>query len=63
MVPNPLSISKFSMIARQKSISVTPLGSSVTTSSMLNFACRHNIEQITETYSFDGVNEAMEKLP
>ncbi len=29
---------------------------------MLDFACRHDIEPITETFSFEQVNEAMEKL-
>ncbi|VEP13996.1 hypothetical protein H1P_2300002 [Hyella patelloides LEGE 07179] len=29
---------------------------------MLEFAARHNIEPIIETFSFDQINEAMEKL-
>ncbi|MBV6625996.1 MAG: NAD(P)-dependent alcohol dehydrogenase [Rivularia sp. (in: Bacteria)] len=62
VVPNPLSTAIFPMIAGQKSISASPLGSPVTTAKMLDFACRHDIEPITETYAFDRVNEAMEKL-
>jgi len=50
------------MIAGQKSLSGSPLGSPITTTKMLNFACRHDIEPITETFSFEQVNEAMEKL-
>lgn len=29
---------------------------------MLDFAVRHNIQPITETHSFDQINEAMERL-
>ena len=59
---SPLSAQIFPMIAGQKTISASPLGSPATTAKMLEFAARHNIEPITETFSFDQVNEAMEKL-
>ena len=62
VIPNPLSTQIFPMIAAQKSISASPLGSPVTVARMLDFAARHGIEPITETFSFDQVNEAMEKL-
>lgn len=61
-IPNPISSQIFPMIGGQKTISASPLGSPVTTARMLDFAARHGIEPITETYSFDQVNEAMEKL-
>ncbi|MDJ0747544.1 MAG: zinc-binding dehydrogenase [Xenococcaceae cyanobacterium MO_167.B27] len=62
VIPSPLSAQIFPMLAGQKSISASPLGSPATTAKMLEFAARHNIEPITETFSFDQINEAMEKL-
>ena len=61
-VASEISTQVFPMIAGQKEISASPLGSPVTTARMLDFASRHGIEPITETYAFDQVNEAMEKL-
>jgi uncharacterized zinc-type alcohol dehydrogenase-like protein len=62
VVPSPLSSQVFPMIAGQKSMSASPVGSPVTTARMIDFAARHGVEPITETFSFDQVNEAMEKL-
>ncbi len=62
VIPSPLSAQIFPMISGQKSISASPLGSPVTTARMLDFAARHHVEPITETFAFDQVNEAMEKL-
>ncbi len=62
VVNNPLSTQLFPLIAGQKSLSASPLGSPTTTATMLDFAARHQIAPITEIYSFDRVNEAMEKL-
>ncbi len=62
VVLNPLSTQLFPLIAGQKSLSGSPLGSPTTTAQMLEFAVRHDIKPIVETYSFDRVNEAMEKL-
>ena len=62
VVLNPLSTQLFPLIAGQKSLSGSPLGSPTTTAQMLEFAARHKIEPIVETYPFDRVNEAMEKL-
>jgi uncharacterized zinc-type alcohol dehydrogenase-like protein len=61
-VLKPVAVSIFPMLTGQKSLSASPLGSPVTTSQMLDFAARHQIEPITETFSFDQVNEAMDKL-
>ncbi|NET39459.1 MAG: NAD(P)-dependent alcohol dehydrogenase [Cyanothece sp. SIO1E1] len=62
VVPNPLATQVFPLIAGQKSISGSPLGSPVTVAQMLDFANRHEIEPMTETFAFDQVNAAMEKL-
>lgn len=62
VAPNPLSFHVFPMIAGQKSISGSPLGSPATVSQMLNFAARHGVEPITELFPIEQVNEAMDKL-
>ncbi|MEQ9623026.1 NADPH-dependent aldehyde reductase Ahr [Coleofasciculus chthonoplastes] len=62
VIPNPLSTQLFPLIAGQKSISASPVGSPATISQMINFAARQGVEPITETFSFEQVNEAMEKL-
>jgi uncharacterized zinc-type alcohol dehydrogenase-like protein len=61
-VLNPISTSLFPMLVGQKGISSSPLGSPTTTQQMLEFAARHQIEPVTEYFSFDQVNEAMDKL-
>ena len=62
VVPNPLSLPVFPMILGQKSVSGSPLGSPVTVSKMLEFSTRHGIEPVTEFFTFDQVNEALERL-
>ena len=61
-VPNPISTPVFPLIIGQKSISGSSLGSPTTVAQMLDFAVRHKIEPIIETYSFDRVNEAIARL-
>ena len=61
-VLEPLSISVFSLLMGQKSISASPLGSPATTVKMLDFAARHKINPTVEIFKFSQVNEAMEKL-
>lgn len=62
VVPSPISSPVFPMILSQKSISGSPLGSPVTVSRMLEFAARHGVEPITETFNFGEVNAAMAHL-
>jgi uncharacterized zinc-type alcohol dehydrogenase-like protein len=52
----------FPLIIGQKSIGGSPLGSPATISTMLEFAVRHGIEPVTESYPMSKVNDAMEKL-
>jgi uncharacterized zinc-type alcohol dehydrogenase-like protein len=52
----------FPLILGQKSIGGSPLGSPATITSMLEFAARHSIEPVVETYPMSRVNDAMEKL-
>ncbi|RMF26411.1 MAG: NAD(P)-dependent alcohol dehydrogenase [Cyanobacteria bacterium J083] len=62
VIPSPLSAQIFPMIAGQKTISASPLGSPATTAKMLDFAARHNIEPIVEVFALADVNAAMDKL-
>jgi uncharacterized zinc-type alcohol dehydrogenase-like protein len=62
VVPNPIQFQVFPLIAGQKSISGSPLGSPATATKMLDFANRHQIEPVIETFKFSQVNEALEHL-
>lgn len=62
VVPNAVPAQVFPLIAGQKSLSGSPLGSPTTTAKMLDFAARHGIEPVTETFEFNQVNEALEHL-
>ncbi len=62
VIPNPISAQIFPMIAGQKTISASPLGSPATIAQMLEFAAIHDIEPMTEIFSFEQINEAMERL-
>ena len=62
VVPNAIQVNAFPLIFGQKSLSGTPLGSPTTTARMLDFAARHGIEPVTETFAFSEVNEAMAHL-
>ena len=62
VVPNPLTAQIFPLIMGQKSITASPLGSPTTVASMLDFAARHDVKPITETYAFDQLNEAIDRL-
>ena len=61
-VMEPLPIPLFPLLFGQKSVSASPLGSPFTAGVMLEFAARHKLEPLVETYPIDKVNEAMEKL-
>lgn len=52
----------FPMISKQLSVGASPLGSPVTTQTMLEFAARHKIKPITEEFPMSKVNEAMDRL-
>ncbi len=62
VVDNPLSIPLSLMLMGQKSVSSSPIGSPYALSKMLDFAARHQVNPIIEEFSFDQVNEAMERL-
>jgi uncharacterized zinc-type alcohol dehydrogenase-like protein len=58
----PLDISVFGLMDAQRSVSSSPVGSPETIATMLDFAGRHNIKPIVEMFTFDQVNEAMQRL-
>ena len=57
-----VSATIFPLIIGQKSIGGSPLGSPATMATMLEFAARHGICPVTETFPMSEVNDAMEKL-
>lgn len=58
----PLDVGAFSLIGGQRSISGSPVGNPSVISDMLEFAARHGIKPVIETFRFDQVNEAMDRL-
>lgn len=58
----PLDIGVFGLIMGQRSVSGSPVGSPATIKKMLEFAALHNIEPVTETFAFDDINSAIERL-
>ena len=58
----PLDLAVFPLIAGQRSISGTPVGSPATIRRMLQFAARHGIAPVTEHFPFDRVNDAIAHL-
>ena len=57
-----VSATVFPLILGQRSIGGSPLGSPATMATMLEFAARHSIEPVTETFPMSKVNDALEKL-
>ena len=61
-VAEPISLAAFPLIVGQRSFSGSPLGSPVTTASMLDFAARHKIAPTTEHFPMSKINDAIERL-
>lgn len=59
---DPLDIGVFSLILGQRSVSGSPVGSPATIARMLEFAVRHKIKPVIETFSFDDINAAVVRL-
>jgi uncharacterized zinc-type alcohol dehydrogenase-like protein len=62
VVPQPVSLNAFPLIAGQKSVSGTPSGAPATIAKMLEFCVRHNIAPVTESFKMSEANEAFEHL-
>lgn len=61
-VLEPIPAAAFPMIAGQKSLSGSPLGSPATMAAMLAFCVRHGVRAVTERFPMRRVNEALEHL-
>jgi alcohol/geraniol dehydrogenase (NADP+) len=61
-VLEPLDIGVFSLMGQQRCISSSPVGSPTVIADMFKFAALHNIEPIVERYSFDQINDAVERV-
>jgi uncharacterized zinc-type alcohol dehydrogenase-like protein len=62
VVPEPIPVPVFPMIAAQRSISGSPSGAPATVNAMLDFCVRHNIAAITEEFPMSKANEAFAHL-
>lgn len=58
----PIELGVFSLIAAQRQISGSPVGSPAAIAKMLAFAAHHHIEPVIEAFRFDQVNEALAHL-
>jgi len=58
----PLDVGAFGLISAQRSISGSPVGSPGTMVTMLDFAVRHGIRPVIETFRFDQVTDALKHL-
>ncbi|MBX3286202.1 MAG: NAD(P)-dependent alcohol dehydrogenase [Acidimicrobiales bacterium] len=61
-VPAPLDIVNTELMMANRSVSSSPSGSPTTALAMLDFAARHDIAPVCETFSFEQVNEAIDHL-
>jgi uncharacterized zinc-type alcohol dehydrogenase-like protein len=57
-----LDVGVFSLMAGQKSISASPVGSPTTIEMMLEFALLHNIKPLIESYPMSKINDAFDHL-
>ncbi|MCK9588097.1 MAG: NAD(P)-dependent alcohol dehydrogenase [Terrimicrobiaceae bacterium] len=60
--PSPIALHAFPLIAAQRSIGGSPLGSPATTGQMLDFCGRHGVAPITESFKLSEANQAIEHL-
>lgn len=61
-VLQPIPVPAMALIGAQRSVSGSPLGSPATTSTMLEFAARHDIAPITEHFPLSKINDAIERV-
>ena len=58
----PLDLGAFPLIVGQRSVSGSPVGSPANIAVMLDFAARHDVKPVIETYALADVNDALERL-
>jgi alcohol/geraniol dehydrogenase (NADP+) len=62
VVPGPVSLITFPLIAGQKSVSGSPVGGPAAMTTMLEFCARHDIAPVTESFKMSEANEAFKYL-
>ena len=62
VVVEPIQFEMFPMLVGEKVVTAGAIGSPATIATMLDFAARHSILPLTETFKFSDVNEAIKKL-
>jgi uncharacterized zinc-type alcohol dehydrogenase-like protein len=62
IMPEPIPVSAFALIAQQRSVSGSPTGSPVDIKTMLDFAARHDIAPQTEHFPMREINAAFARL-
>jgi uncharacterized zinc-type alcohol dehydrogenase-like protein len=62
VVPEPLPIPAFPLIAGERSVGGSPSGSPATVATMLDFCARHQIAPVTEEFPMSQANEALAHL-
>jgi alcohol/geraniol dehydrogenase (NADP+) len=62
LMAEPIPVSVFSLILKQRAVSGSPTGSPVGIATMLDFAARHRIAPQTEHFPMSRINEAFARL-
>ena len=62
VVPAPVALNAFQMIAAQRSVGGSPSGAPGAVATMLEFCARHGIRPVTEEFPMSRANEAMAHL-
>jgi uncharacterized zinc-type alcohol dehydrogenase-like protein len=62
VVPEPLPIPAFPLIAGERSVGGSPSGAPATVATMLDFCARHQIAPVTEEFPMSRANEALAHL-
>jgi uncharacterized zinc-type alcohol dehydrogenase-like protein len=62
VVPEPIPVSAFSLIAQQRSVSGSPTRSPVAIATMLDFAARHRVAPQTEHFPMSRINDDLARL-
>jgi len=62
VIPEPIPVAIFPLIAGQRCISASPTGSPVDIATMLEYSARHGVTPQTEHFPMSRINEAFERL-
>jgi uncharacterized zinc-type alcohol dehydrogenase-like protein len=62
VLTEPVQFGMFPLLVGEKIVTSGAIGSPASIATMLDFAARHNILPMTETFKFSEVNEAIKKL-